>query len=63
MLVIVFWTNIRPIHVNKMNETKVTVAGITPNYNYNTTNKELGDDVYIVWLASINLVLLAVVGI
>ena len=46
-----------------MNETKVTVAGITTNYNYNTTNEELGDDVYILRLALINLVLLAVVGI
>ena len=61
MLVIVCWTNIRPIHIYKMNETKVTVDGITTNYNYNTTNEDLGDDVYIVII--INLVLLAVIGI
>ena len=57
------WTNIRSIHINKLNETKVTVDGITTNYNYNTTNEELGDDVYILRHALINLVLLAVIGI
>ena len=74
MLVIVFWTNIRPIHINEMSETKLPAW---PYYRlqYNSTNEELGklgeepgelgelDDVYIVTLALINLVLLAVVGI
>ena len=64
MLVIVFWTNIRPIHINEMKETKLP-AWHYYQLQYNTTNEEpgeLGDDV-IMTLALINLVLLAVVGI
>ena len=71
MLVIVCWTNIRPIQIIKMNETKVPVWHYY-RLQYNSTNEELGklgeepgelgDDV-IMTLALINLVLLAVVGI
>ena len=50
MLVIVFWTNIRPIHINEMKETKLP-AWHYYQLQYNTTNEEPGelgelDDVY-----------------
>ena len=67
MLVIVVWTNIRPIQIIKRNETKVPVWHY---YQLQYTNEELGDSelreldhVYILTLSLINLVLLAVVGI
>ena len=52
ILLMAVWTNIRPIHINNLNETEVTVAG-------NTNKEELGDADIIVL---INLVVLAVVG-
>ena len=52
ILLMAVWTNIRPIHINNLNETEVTVAG-------NTNKEELGDADVIVL---INLVVLAVVG-
>ena len=67
ILLMAVWTNIRPIHINEMKETKLP-AWHYYQLQYNTTNEEPGelgelDDVYIVTLALINLVLLAVVGI
>ena len=67
ILLVAVWTNIRPIHINEMKETKLPAWHY---YQLQYTNEELGDSelgeldhVYILTISLINLVLLAVVGI